>query len=80
LILYFLSQIAIFSSLGLPSYRRSLHPSKEKSRTSKHEISLLFIFLWVISALLDPDPATAATQINADPDPKPWFIFIPCTE
>jgi hypothetical protein len=33
-----------------------------------------FIFLWVISALLDQDPATAATQINADPDPKPWFI------
>ncbi len=28
-----------------------------------------FLFLWVIFALLDPDPAT---QINADPDPKPW--------
>jgi hypothetical protein len=34
-----------------------------------------FLFLWVIFALLDPDPAT---QINADPDadpdPKPWFV------
>ncbi len=27
-----------------------------------------FLFLWVIFALLDPDPAT---QINADPDPDP---------
>jgi hypothetical protein len=25
-----------------------------------------FLFLWVIFALLDPDPAT---QINADPEP-----------
>jgi hypothetical protein len=29
-----------------------------------------FLFLWVIFALLDPDP-DPATQINADPDPKP---------
>ncbi len=36
----------------LPSYRRSLQPSKEKSSTSK-----LFVFLCVIFALLDPDPA-----------------------
>jgi hypothetical protein len=27
-----------------------------------------FLFLWVIFALLDPDPAT---QINADPDTDP---------
>jgi hypothetical protein len=26
-----------------------------------------FLFLWVIFALLDPDPAT---QINANPDPE----------
>ena len=41
-----------------------------------------FLFLWVIFALLDPDPDPAtqinadpdpATQINADPDPKPWL-------
>jgi|LakMenE18May11ns_1017448.scaffolds.fasta_scaffold7875900_1 hypothetical protein len=37
-----------------------------------------FLYLWVIFALLDPDPST---QINADPDadpdadldPKPWL-------
>jgi hypothetical protein len=31
---------------------------------------LLFPFLWVNFALLDPDP-NPATQINADPDPHP---------
>ncbi len=31
-----------------------------------------FLFLWVIFALMDPDP-DPATQINADPDPKPCF-------
>jgi hypothetical protein len=30
------------------------------------------LFLWVIFALLDPDPAN---QINADPDPKPCYIL-----
>jgi hypothetical protein len=29
-----------------------------------------FLFFWVIFALLDPD-SDPATQINADPDPKP---------
>ncbi len=29
-----------------------------------------FLFLWVIFALLDPDP-DPATQINADPDTDP---------
>jgi hypothetical protein len=29
-----------------------------------------FLFLWVIFALLDPDP-DPATQIIPDPDPKP---------
>jgi hypothetical protein len=43
-------------------------PQKRTSSTSKHENSLLFIFLWVIFALLDPDPAN---QINADP--QPWM-------
>ncbi len=44
------------------------------------KILAFFLFLWVIFALLDPDPATQinadpdpATQINADPDPKPWL-------
>ncbi len=35
---------------------------------TKHENSVLFLFLWVIFALLDPDP-DLATQINADPQP-----------
>jgi hypothetical protein len=39
-------------------------PQKRTSSTSKHENSVLFLFLWVIFALLDPDPAT---QTNADP-------------
>jgi hypothetical protein len=38
--------------------------------TSKHENSLLFLFLCLIFDLLDPDPdADPATQINADPQP-----------
>jgi hypothetical protein len=40
-------------------------PQKRTSSISKHEISLLFLFLWVIFTLLDPDP-DPATQINAD--------------
>ncbi len=37
---------------------------KRTASTSKHENSLLFSVLWVIFALLDPDPAT---QLNTDP-------------
>jgi hypothetical protein len=33
------------------------------------KILYFFLYLWVIFALLDPDPAT---QINADPDRQPW--------
>jgi hypothetical protein len=46
-------------------YDRSLQPSKENS-TSKYEIYLLFLFFWVIFALLDPDP-DPSTQIMRDP-------------
>jgi hypothetical protein len=39
-----------------------------------------FLFLWVLFALLDPDPAT---QINADPypgpDPKPCVVVLHLT-
>jgi hypothetical protein len=42
-----------------------------------------FLFLWVIFALMDPDPdpqlnadPDPATQINADLDPKPWIVFL----
>ncbi len=43
---------------GLPRYSRGLQLSNRASSTSKHEISSLsfFLFLWVIFALLDPDP------------------------
>jgi hypothetical protein len=63
----------IYLTLGLhkggTSYRRSLlGPQTKTSSTSNHENSLLFLYLWVIFALLDPD---AAIQINADPDPQP---------
>jgi hypothetical protein len=37
----------------------------------------LFLFLWVIFALLDPGPEPA-TQINADTDPQPCRE-VPCT-
>jgi hypothetical protein len=37
----------------------ALSPQKRKSSTSKLEISSLFLFLWVIFALLDPDPDPA---------------------
>ncbi len=41
-------------------------PDSDLQHCLKHENSGLFLFLWVIFALLDPDPAT---QINADPEP-----------
>ncbi len=44
-------------------------PQKRTSSTSKHEISLLFLLLWVNFALLDPEP---------DPDPAPQIITEPC--
>jgi hypothetical protein len=50
-----------------PSSLKREHPALQNLK-----ILYFFLFLWVIFALLDPDPAT---QINADPDtdPKPWF-------
>ncbi len=74
---FFRSKIAIYLSLdlhkGRPNYRRSLQPSKENVHTWKHEISWHFSFLWVIFALLDPDPLT---WLNPDLDPKHWLFFI----
>jgi hypothetical protein len=52
---------------GHTSYRRSLQPSKrEHPALQNMKIHYFFLYLWVISALLDPDP-DPATQINADP-------------
>jgi hypothetical protein len=69
------SKIANYLNLGLhqgrTSYTVQEKPSalkKRTSSTSKHENSLLFLYLWVIFALLDPDP-DPATQSNEDPDP-----------
>jgi hypothetical protein len=53
---------------------------KRPSNTSKHEF---FLLLWVIFALLDPNPdseygsgSTGPIEYgsNPDPDPTPWFF------
>ncbi len=61
---------------------------KRPSNTSKHEI---FLLLWVIFALLDPDPDPYSnygsgsngpieygsnTDPDTDPDPKPWYKLL----
>ncbi len=73
----FWTKIAIYLSLGLPKERpsyRSFQPSKENIQHFKTWIFFcFFLFLWVISAPLDPD---LATQINADTDPQPCHILV----
>ena len=44
----------------------AFRPQKRTSSTSKHEICSLFLFLWVIFALLVPDP-DPLTLLNPDP-------------
>ncbi len=51
---------------GLLATGEAFSPQMRTSMTSKHENSLLFLYLWVIFALLDPDP-DPTTQIKADP-------------
>jgi hypothetical protein len=46
-----------------PSALKKEHPALQNMK-----ILYLFLFLWVIFSLLDPDP-DPATQINADPKP-----------
>jgi hypothetical protein len=58
---FFFSKTAIYLSLGLhkvcPSYRRSLQLSKEAIQHFKTwTFTNFFLLLWVIFALLDPDP------------------------
>jgi hypothetical protein len=48
-----------------PSALKIEHPALQNMK-----ILYFFLFFWVIFDLLDPDP-DPATQINADPDPKP---------
>ncbi len=43
---------------GRPCYRRSLQPSKENIQPFKTWNFFTSVFLWVIFALPDPDPAT----------------------
>jgi hypothetical protein len=47
------------------SIGEAISHQERTSRTSKHEISSLFLFLWVILALQDPDP-DLADKIKAD--------------
>jgi hypothetical protein len=48
-----------------PSGLKREHPAIQNMK-----ILYFFLCMWVIFALLDPDP-DPATQINADPDPQP---------
>jgi hypothetical protein len=44
------------------------HSALKRENPALQKMKILYFFLWIIFALLDPDPAT---QINADPDPDP---------
>jgi hypothetical protein len=87
LIIFFISENAIYLSLGLhkvcPSYRRSLQLSKEAIQHFKTwTLTNFFLLLWVIFALLDPDPdpdseygtgsgSTDPIEYGSKPDPDP---------
>jgi hypothetical protein len=48
-------------------------PQKRTSSNSKNKISNFFLCLWVIFALVDPDPDTdPGTPLN--PDPQHWMV------
>ncbi len=65
--------------LFILSLHKWTHELQEKPSTLKREhpalqnmkIRYFFLYLWVIFALLDPDP-DSATQISADP--QPWLL------
>ncbi len=73
---YFISKTIIYLSLGLhkgrPSYKKAFSSQKRTSSNSNHEITYFFLLLWVIFALLDPDPVP-----NTDPDPLIWLNSVP---
>jgi hypothetical protein len=58
--------MAIYLSLGLHKGRlgEAFSPQRDHPALQNMKIQYFLLFLWVIFALLDPDPAT---QINADP-------------
>ncbi len=80
--IFFLSKIAIYLSLGL--HKEAFSPQK---RTSKNMKFLdLFLFLWVIFALLEPDPdsesvsgywSTDLIESGSNPDPVPGSETLP---
>jgi hypothetical protein len=48
---------------------------KMPSNTSKHELLKKFLLLWLIFALLDPDPDSESgspIESGSNPDPEPW--------
>jgi hypothetical protein len=66
--IFFGSKIAIYLSLGLRTHKLHEKPSalkREHPAFQNMKILYFFLYLWVILALLDPDP-DLATQINAD--------------
>jgi hypothetical protein len=68
-LLFFIINCNFYLFLGLlkerPSYGRSLQPSKENiQHFKKLNFLTFFLFLWVIVALLDPNPGT---PLNPDP-------------
>ncbi len=96
--IFFWSKTAIYLSLGLhkvyPSYRRSLQFSKEAIQHFKTwTFTNYCLLLWVIFALLDPDPdseygsgstdpieygSNTDTDPVPDPDPQPWTNPLLC--
>jgi hypothetical protein len=63
---FFSSKSTIYLSLGLHKERseEAFSSQKRPSNTSKHELLKKNLLLWVIFALLDPDPLT---RLNPDP-------------
>jgi hypothetical protein len=66
--------------------KEAFSSQKRPSNTSKHELYNFFLLLWVIFALLDPDPDSECGSTDpiesgfnpdpdTDPDPQPWFIY-----
>ena len=73
LVFLFWSKTAIYLSLGLhkvcPTYRRSLQFSKEAIQHFKTwTFTNFFLLLWVIFALLDPDPDSEYGSGSTGPD------------
>jgi hypothetical protein len=64
--MFYNKKIAIYLSLGPQAQEKPLALKREHPALQNVTFLYIFQFLWVIFALLDPDP-DPATQINADP-------------